>query len=179
MNDYAIRLRRSDGPEVLQIEAVVPGEPGPGQARIRHTAVGFNFIDIHQRCGLYPLAFPCGLGLEAAGVIEALGPEVDDLATGDRVAYAGGPPGAYCSVRIMPTAPPVRLPDAPICSTWQPRCLPRCGTDTSASTFISAMRCTKWRSHIGRWRHVVPPDAACCCRDRAGAAQPFPQWSPR
>ena len=86
------------------------GEPGPGEARVRQTAVGLNYIDTYHRSGLYPLKLPSGLGSEAAGVIEALGPGVEDLAVGDRVAYAGGAPGAYAQARVVPAARLVRLP---------------------------------------------------------------------
>src|SRR5881409_3413716 len=91
----AIRLYRAGGPEVLQWEEVQVGEPGEGQARVRHTAVGVNFVDTYHRSGLYPLRLPSGLGSEAAGIVEAVGPGVTAVAHGDRVAYAGGPPGAY------------------------------------------------------------------------------------
>jgi NADPH:quinone reductase len=108
----AIRIERHGGPEVLQWVDSATGEPGPGEVRVRHTAVGLNFIDTYQRSGLYPLKLPSGLGSEAAGVVEALGPGVDDLAIGDRVAYAGGAPGAYAQTRVMPAARLVKLPRA-------------------------------------------------------------------
>src|SRR2546421_8183278 len=87
----AIRLYQTGGPEVLRWEEVDVGEPGEGQARVRHTAVGVNFVDTYQRSGLYPLPLPGGLGSEAAGVVEAVGPGVTHVRAGDRVAYAGGP----------------------------------------------------------------------------------------
>lgn len=105
-----IRIERTGGPDVLQWVEVEVGAPGPGQARVRHTAVGLNFIDTYQRSGLYRLPLPSGLGQEAAGVIEALGDGVVDLKAGDRVAYAGGPPGAYAEVRLMPADRLVKLP---------------------------------------------------------------------
>jgi len=108
----AIRIERHGGPEVLQWVDVATGAPGPGEARVRHTAVGLNFIDTYQRSGLYPLKLPSGLGSEAAGVVEALGPDVTDLAVGDRVAYAGGAPGAYAQTRVMPATRLVKLPRA-------------------------------------------------------------------
>ncbi|CUA83241.1 NADPH:quinone reductase or related Zn-dependent oxidoreductase [Gulbenkiania indica] len=108
---YAIRFARTGGPEVLASEAVEVGVPGPGEVRIRHTAIGVNFIDTYQRSGLYPLALPSGLGQEAAGVIEAVGDGVTGLGAGDRVAYAGGPLGAYSTHRIMPASVLVKLPD--------------------------------------------------------------------
>jgi hypothetical protein len=91
----AIRIHQTGGPEVLQWESVTVGEPGPGEARVRHTAVGLNYIDTYHRSGLYKLPLPSGIGLEAAGVVEAVGPGVTDIAKGDRIAYCGGPPGSY------------------------------------------------------------------------------------
>lgn len=100
------------GPEVLKIVDREVGEPGAGQIRIRHKAVGLNFIDIYQRTGLYPNALPLALGMEAAGVVEAVGQGVTHLRPGDRAAYAAVPPGAYTEARVMPAAQVVPLPDA-------------------------------------------------------------------
>ena len=108
----AIRFHQTGGPEVLRWESVEVGEPGPGQVRVRHAAVGLNFIDTYHRSGLYPLPLPSGIGLEAAGVIEAVGEGVTQFSAGDRVAYAGGPVGAYSEARCMPTAPLLKLPEA-------------------------------------------------------------------
>ena len=88
----AVRFHKTGGPEVLVYEDVDVGAPGEGQAKVRNTAVGLNFIDTYHRSGLYPLPLPSGIGLEAAGVVEAVGPGVDYLKPGDRVAYCGGPP---------------------------------------------------------------------------------------
>ncbi len=108
----AVRIHRAGGPEVLVWEDVEAGEPGPGEARVRHTAVGLNFIDVYQRRGLYPLErLPGVLGMEAAGVVEAVGTGVTEVAVGDRVAYATPPPGAYAEQRIMPADRLVKLPD--------------------------------------------------------------------
>src|SRR5947209_5482356 len=107
----AIRIDETGGPEVLRWEDVEVGEPGEGQARIRHTAVGVNFIDTYHRSGLYPLPLPTGLGSEAAGVVEAVGPGVSVVKPGDRVAYAGGGPGSYAEARVMPAAALVPIPD--------------------------------------------------------------------
>jgi NADPH:quinone reductase len=107
----AIRIHQTGGPEVMQWESVTVGEPGSGEARVRHTAVGLNYIDTYHRSGLYKLPLPSGIGLEAAGVVEAVGPGVTDVKTGDRVAYCGGPPGSYSEVRVMPADKLVRLPD--------------------------------------------------------------------
>ncbi len=108
----AIRFHATGGPEVLRWEAVEIGTPSAGEALIRHTAVGVNYIDIYHRTGLYPVAGPpSGLGMEAAGVVEAVGPGVTDVAIGDRVAYAMSPIGAYTERRLMPVALLVRVPD--------------------------------------------------------------------
>jgi len=108
----AIRFHETGGAEVLRWEDIEVGEPGPGEVRLRHTAIGLNYIDTYHRGGLYPLALPNGLGLEAAGVVEAVGSGVGHVGVGDRVAYAGGPPGAYAEARVMPAAPLVRIPDS-------------------------------------------------------------------
>jgi NADPH2:quinone reductase len=109
---FAIRIHQHGGPEVLRWEEVTVGDPGPGQARVRHAAVGLNFVDTYQRSGLYPMAMPAGLGMEGAGVVEAVGEGVSDVRPGDRVTYAGGPLGAYSEVRCMPADRLLKLPDA-------------------------------------------------------------------
>ncbi len=106
----AIRFEKAGGPEVLEWQSVEVGKPGAGQVRLRHTAVGLNYIDTYQRSGLYPMPLPSGLGSEAAGVIEEVGPGVADLKAGDRVAYAGGPLGAYSEARVMPAERLVPVP---------------------------------------------------------------------
>jgi NADPH2:quinone reductase len=98
----AIRFHQHGGPEVLKVEDLDPGKPQPGEAQVRHTAIGLNFIDIYDRTGLYPAALPSGLGREAAGVITALGRRVRGFKVGDRVAYVLSKPGAYCEVRNAP-----------------------------------------------------------------------------
>jgi NADPH2:quinone reductase len=108
----AIRFHKPGGPEVLQLDDVEVGKPGPGQARVRHKAVGLNYIDTYHRSGLYPLPLPSGIGLEGAGLVEEVGEGVSDIKAGDRVAYAGGPPGAYSEVRVMPADRLVKLPDS-------------------------------------------------------------------
>ena len=109
---FAIRIHQTGGPEVMRWEEVVVGDPAPGEARVRHEAVGLNYIDVYHRNGLYPLPLPAGLGMEGAGVIEAVGPGVTGLAPGDRVAYAGGPLGAYSQVRCMPADRLLKMPDS-------------------------------------------------------------------
>ena len=106
----AIRFYQPGGPEVLVWEEVPVGKPGPGEARVRHTAVGLNYVDIYIRRGLYPVPLPSGLGTEAAGVVEEVGPDITDVKPGDRVAYAGGPLGAYSEERVMPADRLVVLP---------------------------------------------------------------------
>ncbi len=108
----AVQIRQHGGPEELQIVDVTVGEPGPGQIRIRHHAIGLNFIDVYHRTGLYPLTMPATIGMEAAGVVEAVGEGVTHLKVGDRAAYASQPPGSYCEVRVMPAQCVCKLPDA-------------------------------------------------------------------
>jgi NADPH:quinone reductase len=108
---HAIRFHQTGGPEVLVWEKVEVGEPGPGEARVRHRAIGLNYVDTYVRSGLYPSSPPSGLGTEAAGVVEAVGPGVTDVKVGDRVAYSGGPQGAYSEERVMPADRLVVLPD--------------------------------------------------------------------
>jgi NADPH:quinone reductase len=106
---YAIRIHETGGPEKLKWEEVAVGDPGPGEVRVRNTAIGLNFIDTYHRSGLYPLQLPLTLGSEGAGVIEAVGPKVKDFKAGDRVAYAN-PIGAYAEVVLRPTARLVKIP---------------------------------------------------------------------
>ncbi len=108
----AVRIDQTGGPEQLKLVTVTVGEPGLGEVRIRHHAVGLNFIDVYQRSGLYPLPLPLQLGMEAAGVVEAVGEGVTHLQVGDRAAYASQPPGSYCDVRVMPAMCVCKLPDA-------------------------------------------------------------------
>lgn len=107
----AIRIFENGGPEVMQWVDVEVGEPGPGEIRIRQEAVGLNYIDVYFRTGLYKQPLPGGIGMEGAGVVEAVGPSVTHLREGDRVAYAGRPTGAYAQVRVMPADIVVKLPD--------------------------------------------------------------------
>ena len=107
----AIQIDQNGGPEELKLVDVTVGEPGPGEIRIRHHAIGLNFIDVYQRSGLYALPMPLKLGMEAAGVVEAVGEGVTHLKAGDRAAYASQPPGSYCEVRVMPAKCVCKLPD--------------------------------------------------------------------
>jgi len=108
----AISITKHGGPEVLDIVDVVVGNPGPGEIKVRHKAVGLNFIDVYQRSGLYALPMPLQLGMEASGIVEVAGDGVTHLRAGDRVAYASQPPGSYCVERVMPAKCVCKLPDA-------------------------------------------------------------------
>src|SRR5688572_13673146 len=118
----AIRFHETGSADVLKLENVEVGEPGPGQARVRHSLIAVNFIDIYFRTGRYPLALPNGLGSDAVGVVEAVGPGVTDIRVGDRVGYLVGPQGAYSTVRVIPADVLIKLPDGI--------------SDTTASTLI-------------------------------------------
>lgn len=109
---HAIRFHQTGGPEVLSWEDVDLPAPAPGEARVRHHAVGLNYIDTYHRTGLYPLTLPSGIGMEGAGVVEAVGEGVGEVKVGDRVAYAGGPLGAYAEVRNIPAHRLLKLPDS-------------------------------------------------------------------
>lgn len=100
------------GPEVLTLRNVEVGAPGPGQALVRQTVIGVNYLDVYHRAGMYKLPLPSGCGSEAAGVVEAVGPDVTELSAGDRVAYAGGDPGSYADLRLFPAARLVKVPDS-------------------------------------------------------------------
>jgi NADPH:quinone reductase len=108
----AVQIEKTGGPEELKIVDVKVGEPGAGEIRIRHKAVGLNFIDVYHRTGLYPLKLPAGIGGEGAGIVEAVGEGVEHLKAGDRAAYASNLPGSYCEVRVMPAKHVCKLPDA-------------------------------------------------------------------
>jgi NADPH2:quinone reductase len=112
-------MHRTGGPEVLQVEQAEVGEPGPGQARIRHAAVGLNFADTYFRAGVYPVPLPAGMGVEAAGIVDSVGEGVTNVARGDRVTYTGfvNTLGAYSTERLIPAAPLIKLPDAISCET--------------------------------------------------------------
>jgi len=109
----AVRVHTHGGPEVLEYDDVAVADPAPGEIRIRHTAIGLNFIDVYMRTGLYPLpTLPAVIGLEGAGVVDAVGEGVENLSIGDRVAYASQPPGAYAQLRTISTERVVKIPDA-------------------------------------------------------------------
>lgn len=108
----AIRIHEHGGPEVMKLEEITVSDPGPGEVRIKQSAVGLNFIDVYHRSGLYPLELPVTLGMEAAGIIDAVGEGVTEYKPGDRVAYGAGPIGAYTDLRIIPAHRIVALPDS-------------------------------------------------------------------
>ena len=116
---HAIRMHETGGPDVLRWEEIAVGNPGPGQARVRHEAVGLNFADTYFRTGLYPIPLPNGIGVEAAGMVEAIGEGVTNVAPGDRVTYTGfvNTLGAYSTERLIPAVPLIKLPDAISCET--------------------------------------------------------------
>ena len=111
MTSKAVHIDKHGGPEELKLVNVSVGEPGAGEIRIRHKAVGLNYIDVYQRSGLYTLPMPLQLGMEASGVVEAVGEGVTHLKVGDRAAYASQPPGSYCELRVMPAKCVCKLPD--------------------------------------------------------------------
>ena len=108
----AVLIRQHGGPEQMEFVDVQVGDPGPGEIRIRHKAIGLNFIDVYQRTGLYQFPMPLTLGMEASGIVEAVGPGVTHLKAGDRAAYASNPPGSYSELRVMPARNVCKLPDA-------------------------------------------------------------------
>jgi len=107
----AIRIHQTGGPEALRLEDVTLGAPGAGEARVRQTAIGVNYVDVYHRTGLYPLPLPVGIGVEAAGVVEAVGASVTHLRAGDRVAYVSSTPGSYAGERVLAADRLVKLPD--------------------------------------------------------------------
>jgi NADPH2:quinone reductase len=116
---HAVRFHEAGGPEVLRYEPVQVGEPGPGEVRLRHVAVGLNYADTYFRNGTYPIPLPAGMGVEGAGVVQMVGPGVDNVRVGDRVTYTGfvNTLGAYSTERLVPAAPLIRLPEAIDCET--------------------------------------------------------------
>jgi len=147
----AIRFAKTGGPEVLEWQPVEVGKPGQGQVRLRHTAVGLNYIDTYQRSGLYPMPLPSGLGSEAAGIVEEVGPGVSGLKPGDRVAYAGGPLGAYSEARVMPAERLVPLPEG-------------VSDQHGAAMMLKGM--TAW--YLVRRTHVVKPGETILIHAAAG-----------
>src|SRR5512140_1072379 len=147
---HAIRIHETGGPEVLRWEEVEVGRPGPGQARIRQTAIGLNYIDTYHRSGLYPLTLPAILGSEAAGVIEEVGPGVNDLRVGERVAYAGIA-GAYTDERLAPADRLIPLPKG-------------VGDDLAAAALLKGMTA----QYLLRRTHRVSPGETVLIHSAAG-----------
>lgn len=134
----AVRFYETGGPEVLRFEDVEVGAPGPGEVRLRHEAVGCNFADTYFRSGLYPVQPPCGIGVEGAGVVEAIGDGVTHVAAGDRVAYNGSPLGAYSAERVMPAAPLFKLPA-------------NISFETAAASTMRGLSATYWLKKTNPW----------------------------
>jgi len=157
----AIRIEEFGGPEVLHWREVEVGEPGPGEVRVRHTAVGLNFIDTYHRSGLYPLELPSGLGSEAAGVVEALGAGVEGVEVGQRVAYTGRPPDAYAEARLIAADLLVPLPDA-------------IGDETAAAAMLKGL--TAWYL-LKRSYPVRPGDTVLLHAAAGGVGLIAVQWA--
>ena len=163
MQTHAIRVHQYGGPEVLTWEQVDVPEPGVGEALIRHTAIGLNFIDVYHRSGLYPMALPTGLGREAAAVVEAVGPEVTDIAVGDRVVYTGGKLGSYAEQRVLDAATLVPLPD---------------GIDDQLAAAIFLKGLTAWYL-LHRSYAVQPGDPILLYAAAGGVGSIASQWAKR
>ena len=144
---HAIRFHKAGGPEVLELEEVAVGKPGPGQARIRHVAVGLNFADTYFRSGFYKVPLPAGMGVEAAGVVEAIGEGVTNVAPGDKVTYTGfiNTLGAYSTERLIPAAPLIKLPEGISCETAAASTRARwCATGSRSAAAWTSPRSTAW-----------------------------------
>jgi NADPH2:quinone reductase len=156
-----IRFHETGGPEVLRWESLPVGKPGPGEVRIRHVAVGLNFADTYFRTGLYPAPLPAGMGVEAAGVIEAVGPGVTGFAPGDRVTYTGSPLGAYSTERVMDAAHLIALPDA----------IP---FETAAAMTMRGLTCAYL---LRRITHLEPGATVLLHAAAGGVGLLFSQWA--
>lgn len=148
---HAIRFSETGGPEVLRWERVDLPSPGPRDLRVRHTAVGLNFVDTYFRSGLYPTRLPSGLGMEAAGVVEAVGDDLDGWSVGDRIAYGTGPMGAYAEAAVVPAASVVRIPDS-------------IDDATAAAAMLKGLTV----QYLIRQIHDVGPDTVLLCHAAAG-----------
>ncbi|MET9211317.1 MULTISPECIES: quinone oxidoreductase family protein [unclassified Nocardia] len=158
---HAIRFAEIGGPDVMRWETTQVGDPGPGEVRLRHEAVGLNFADTYFRTGLYPAALPAGLGVEGAGVVEAVGPGVAGFAPGDRVTYTGSPLGAYSTERVMPAEHLIALPDG-------------IAADTAAAT---TMRGLTTAYLLRRIHPLRAGDTVLLHAAAGGVGQLFTQWA--
>jgi NADPH2:quinone reductase len=156
-----IRFYETGGPDVLQWQSIDVGTPGAGEVRIRHMAVGLNFADTYFRTGLYPSALPAGMGVEAAGVIEEVGPGVTGFAEGDRVTYTGSPLGAYSTERVMDVAPLIKLPAT----------IP---FETAAAMTMRGLTCAYLLRRIA---HLTPGDTVLLHAAAGGVGLLFTQWA--
>jgi len=163
MKTHAIRIHEHGGPEVLRYEEVELPAPGPGEARIRHMAIGVNFIDTYHRTGLYPLPLPTGLGSEAAGIVEAVGQGVTDVAVGDRVVYTGPPQDAYSQHRNMRAAQLVPIPE---------------GIDDEHTAAVFLKGLTAWFL-VKRSYAVQPGDVVLLHAAAGGVGSLVSQWANR
>jgi NADPH2:quinone reductase len=159
----AIRIHQPGGPEAMRWEEVAVGDPGPGEVRIRQTAVGVNFIDVYHRTGAYPVPAPFTLGMEGAGVVDAVGAGVAGLAPGDRVAYTGMPIGSYAEARLYPAEKLVKVP---------------AGIDDRVAASIMLKGMTAW--YLVKRSHVVKPgDTVLVHAAAGGVGQILCQWASR
>ena len=158
---HAIRIHQTGGPEVMQWAEVDVPAPAAGEATVRHHAIGLNFIDTYHRTGLYPLPLPSGIGLEGAGVVEAVGAGVTEVKVGDRVAYAGGPVGAYAEVRNLPAHRLLKLPDA-------------IGFDTAAAMMLQGLTAAYL---LRRTYRVQPGDSVLIHAAAGGVGLIACQWA--
>jgi len=158
---HAIRIHQTGGPEVLRWEEVVIAAPAAGEATVRHHAVGLNFIDTYHRTGLYPLPLPSGIGLEGAGVVDAVGEGVSEVKVGDRVAYAGGPLGAYAEVRNIPAHRLLKLPES-------------IGFNTAAAMMLQGLTAAYL---LRKTYHVQPGDAVLIHAAAGGVGLIACQWA--
>lgn len=161
MTERAIRLEQTGGPECLHYQPVEVPEPGEGEVRLRHTAIGVNFIDVYYRTGLYSTSLPSGLGVEGAGIVEAVGPDVLNVAVGDRVSYCLGPLGSYSTARILPAGLVVKLPDS---------------IDDAAAAAVTLKGLTAWYL-LRRVRPLRPGDTILVHSAAGGVGTILTQWA--
>ncbi|MFJ6025452.1 quinone oxidoreductase family protein [Brevundimonas sp. NPDC092305] len=157
----AVRIDRAGGPEVLELVELETPTPGSGQVLVRHAAIGLNFIDVYQRTGLYPLSYPTGLGLEGAGIVEAVGDGVSRFRIGDRIAYANGPPGAYAEAHVVAEDRAVHVP-------------PEIPLESAAAVMLKGMTAEYL---VRRTFHVKRGDTILLHAAAGGVGQILSQWA--